>query len=148
MRAVRTIAAFTLVCAVVIIGAVAPRAQTPTTDEEFDKLMKGVGQTVGSLRKNMEGQMTDAAVADARKMVDLQKSNAVFWTARKAQDATEWANAAVNHATMIEKALTAKDAAGAAEHTKMLMGACGSCHMKYRDKGADGTYIMKKMPTP
>jgi cytochrome c556 len=44
----------------------------------------------------------------------------------------------------IEKAATANNMASAAEHMKLMMGTCGQCHTKYRDKAADGTYIIKK----
>ena len=77
-------------------------------------------------------------------MIDLQKGNVAFWTARKAQDAVEWATAAVNHATAVETAAAAKNMAGVAESMKLLMGTCAQCHGKYRDKGADGSYILKK----
>ena len=44
----------------------------------------------------------------------------------------------------VEKAGAAKDMAGTPDHTKQLMGTCQTCHMKYRDKAADGTYMLKK----
>ncbi len=129
----------------VVVGlAVVPLAQAPMSEEDFDKNMKAVGATVGSMRKNAEAQAADAVAADAKKMVDLQKGNVAFWTARKTQDAVEWATAAVNHATAVETAAAAKNMAGVAESMKLLMGTCAQCHGKYRDKGADGGYIIKK----
>jgi cytochrome c556 len=44
----------------------------------------------------------------------------------------------------LEKSIAAKDTAGMAEHSKALGGTCQTCHMKYRDKAADGTYMIKK----
>ncbi|MDH4065076.1 MAG: hypothetical protein OEW19_11800 [Acidobacteriota bacterium] len=144
MRAARFASVATLAWLLAISLTVVPKAQAPTSDEDFDKLMKSVGQTVGSMRKNMEGQMGSAVAADAKKMADLQKNNAAFWSARKADDAVEWATSAMNHAMEIDKAVAANNMASAAEHMKMMMGTCGQCHMKYRDKAADGTYMIKK----
>ena len=129
----------------VAIGfAVVPSAQAPMSEEDYDKTMKAVGATAGSMRKNLQAMAADAVAADAKKMVDLQKANLAFWTARKAQDATEWAQAALNQAQAVEKAATAKNMDAAAEPMKMLMGTCTQCHDKYRDKAPDGTYIIKK----
>jgi cytochrome c556 len=121
-----------------------PTAQAPKSDEEYDKLMKAVGATVGSMRKNMEGQMADAVVADAKKIAALQKDSAAFWTAGKVTEAAEWSTAAANHAGEVQKAVVAKNLAGAAEHMKMLIGTCAQCHAKYRDKATDSRYIIKK----
>jgi cytochrome c556 len=51
----------------------------------------------------------------------------------------------MDHATSIATAATAKDAAAVGAATKQLMGTCATCHGKYRDKAADGTYMIKKM---
>jgi hypothetical protein len=114
------------------------------SEEDYDKAMKAVGATFGSMRKNLEAKAADALAADAKKMVDLQKGNVAFWTGRKAQDATEWAQAALNHAQAVDKAVMAKNMDAAAEGIKMLGGTCAQCHNKYRDKAPDGTYILKK----
>jgi len=144
MRAARFASIAVLAWLVAIGFAIVPSAQAPMSEEDFDKAMKSVGATVGSMRKNMEAQAADAVAADAKKMVELQKGNVAFWTARKTQDATEWATASMNHATALEQAAAAKNMAAAAESMKMLMGTCAQCHGKYRDKGADGSYILKK----
>jgi cytochrome c556 len=144
MRAVRFASLAALPWLVAFGVAVVPSAQVPISDEDYDKAMKAVGATFGSMRKNLEAQAVDALAADARKMVDLQKGNVAFWTARKTQDATEWARAALTHAQAIDKAATAKNTDAAAEGVKTLGGTCAQCHNKYRDKAADGTYIIKK----
>ncbi len=144
MRLARFASLVTLTWLIAIAFAVVPTAQAPASDEDYDKLMKSVGATVGSMRKNMEGQMADALAADAKKMAGLQKDNATFWASRKVQEAADWSTAAMNHATEVEKAVAAKNMASAGEHMKLLMGTCAQCHMKYRDKAADGTYMIKK----
>jgi len=144
MRAARFASIAALMWLVAIGFAVVPSAQAPMSEEDFDKAMKAVGATAGSMRKNLEAKATDALGADAKKMVELQKGNVAFWTARNTQDATEWAQAALNHAQAVDKAVAAKNLDAAAEGVKMLMGTCAQCHNKYREKAADGTYILKK----
>jgi cytochrome c556 len=144
MRAMRVGSAVALAWLVAVGFAVVPSAQAPMSEEEYDKAMKAVGTTFGSMRKNLAAKATDALAADAKKMVDLQKGNVAFWTGRKAKDATEWAQAALNHAQAVDKAVTAKNMDAAEEGVKMLGGTCTQCHDKYRDKAPDGTYIIKK----
>ena len=145
MRVARMLTAVAVAWVVAMALTVAPKAQGQMmTDEDYDKLMKSVGQTAGSLRKNLEGSMADGIAADAKKMADLMKSNQTFWTQRKNQEAADWAKGAMDHAMAIEKAVAAKDMAGAADHQKQLGATCQTCHMKYRDKAADGTYMIKK----
>ena len=143
MRVARFVTLVALAWLLAIAATVVPSAQAKT-DEDYDKVMKAVGATVGSMRKNMEGQMGDAVAADARKMAGLQKDSAAFWASRKVQEAADWSTAAANHATEVEKAVAAKNMASAGEHMKLLMGTCAQCHAKYRDKAADGTYMIKK----
>ena len=144
MRIARLLTAVGLVWALALGFSVSPKAQGQMSDDDFDKLMKSVGQTSGSIRKNTEGAMMDGVAADATKMAGLMKDNMTFWTQRKNQEAADWAKSAMDHATALAKSATAKDAAGVAEHSKGLGGTCQTCHMKNRDKAADGTYMIKK----
>lgn len=144
MRVARMLTAVAVAWVVAMGLAIAPKAQGQMTDEDYSKLMKSVGQTSGSLRKNVEGQIADGIAADAKKMTDLMKGSQTFWMQRKNQEAADWAKGAVDHSMAVEKAVATKDMAGAADHMKQLMGTCQPCHMKYRDKAADGTYMIKK----
>jgi cytochrome c556 len=144
MRFARFITAAAMAWLLAVTFSAAPTAQGPMSDADYDKLMKSVGATIGSLRKNVEAQATDGIVADAKKMTELMKSNQTFWTQRKNTEAADWAKGAAEHAAAIEKGATAKDMAAVGDHTKQLMATCQTCHMKNRDKAADGTYILKK----
>lgn len=144
MRIVGLLVASGMAWLVATALSVAPMAQAKMTDEDYDKVMKAMGQTMGSLRKNTEGQNTDGVIADARKMAGLFMDTATFWTERNNKEAADWAKSAMDHATEIDKAAVAKNMLSIAEHTKMLMGSCQTCHTKYRDRAADGTYMIKK----
>lgn len=144
MRPARFASIATLAWLLAVGLTVVPTAQAPASDEEFDKLMKAVGATIGSLRKNIEGNMGSAVAADAKRLADLQKNNAAFWTARKTQDAVDWANGVATHAMDIEKAAADNNMTSAAEHLKLAMANCQQCHGKYREKGPDGFVIKKQ----
>ena len=146
------------VAAAVLVGAVTMAAQggqaptpAPTgatmaktwTDADLDRLMKEIGATVGVMRKAIDGQNAELVKTNADKLEDLFEQVDDFWNARNVRDAADTADDAAEHADHVEDAAEAKDFTKAAEHAKLLQGACASCHMKYRDKGPDGQYRIK-----
>ena len=124
----------------VLVGSVAMVSAQSKTDEDYDKLMKGVGAANGAMRKAADPK---AAAVEAEKLVALFKDAQQFWTARNNKEAADWAAAAMNHAAEIEKAAKAGNAEGVAAHQKELGGMCMTCHTKYREKTETG-FAMKK----
>ena len=122
------------------VGSVAMLAAQAKTDEDYDKLMKGVGAANGALRK--AASPGDAAT-EATKLVALFKDAQQFWTARNNKEAADWAAAAMGHASEIEKAGKAGNAEQVAAHAKELGGTCMTCHTKYREKTEAGFAIKK-----
>ena len=110
------------------------------TDEDYDKLMKGVGAANGAMRKAADPK---AAAAEATKLVALFKDAQAFWTARNNKEAADWAASAGMHAAEIAKAGAAGNAEGVASHSKELGGMCQTCHTKYREKTETGFAIKK-----
>ncbi len=143
MRIARFMTAAGLAWLVALTMSVSPSAQTKT-DEDFAKLMKGVGATNGAIRKGAEGAMMDTVATEATKMAGLFKDAQAFWTDRKVTEAADWSKAAMDAATALNKAAAEKNAEGVAAASKTLGGTCQTCHMKYRDKAADGTCMIKK----
>jgi cytochrome c556 len=140
----RVLMAAAMAWLVVTAFAAAPMAQGKMTEEDYTKLMKAIGTTTGSLRKNTEAQDAAAVSADAKKLAGLFKDTGTFWTQQNNKEAADWSKGAMDHAVEIDKAATAKNMAGVADHTKQMMGSCQTCHAKYRDRAADGTYSIKK----
>ena len=124
----------------VSVGSVAILSAQSKTDEDYDKLMKGVGAANGALRK--AASPADAAT-EATKLVALFKDAQQFWTARNNKDAADIAASAAGHATEIEKEGKAGNAEGVAAHAKELGGTCQACHTKYREKTETG-FVIKK----
>ena len=121
------------------MGAVLLSAQAKT-DEDYDKLMKGVGAANGAIRK---GTDPDAQAAEAARLVALFKDAQQFWTGRNNKEAADWAGAAMKHASSAEAAFKAKNAETSAAAMKELGATCSTCHAKYREKAETG-YVIKK----
>jgi cytochrome c556 len=110
------------------------------TDEDFDKLMKGVGASNGAMRKAADAAATEA---EATKLVALFKDAQQFWTARSNKEAADWSAAAMQHASAIAAAAKAGKTEDVAAHQKELGGTCQTCHAKYREKTETGFAIKK-----
>ena len=144
MRVARFVTVAFMVWLLTVTFTAVPTAQAPTSDADYATLVKSVGITLGSLRKNVETQAADGIAADAKKMLGMMKDTQRFWTQRKNTEAAEWAKGAADHAAAIATGAAAKDMAAVGDRTKQLMATCQSCHAKNRDKAADGSYIIKK----
>ena len=125
---------------ILAVGSVAMLSAQAKTDEDYDKLMKGVGAANGAMRKAADQA---AAGAEAAKLVVLFKDAQQFWTARSNKKPADWAASAMNHAAEIEKAAKAGNAEAVAAHQKELGGMCQTCHTKYREKTESG-FVIKK----
>lgn len=126
----------------VLVTSVAIVSAQSKTDEDYDKLMKGVGQANGAMRKAADPK---AAAVEAEKLVALFKDAQQFWTGRGNKEAADWAGAAGAHAAEIVTAGNAGNAEGVAAHAKELGGTCMTCHTKYREKTETG-FAIKKNP--
>ncbi len=122
------------------VGSVAMLSAQSKTDEDYDKLMKGVGAANGAMRKAADATTT---AAEAAKLVTLFKDAQQFWTARNNKEAADWSAAAATHAAAIETAAKANNAEQIAAHQKELGGTCQTCHMKNREKTETGFAIKK-----
>lgn len=121
------------------MGAAIGSAQSKT-DEDYDKLMKGVGAANGALRK---GTDPAAQAGEAAKLVALFKDAQQFWAGRNNKEAADWSGAAMKHAGSVEAAFKEKNTEAAAAAMKELGSTCSTCHSKYREKAESG-YVIKK----
>jgi len=104
--------------------------------------MKEVQPTMGSMNKNIQGNMAAEAAKDAEKLQGLFKATADFMKAQKNDKGMGWANDAGQLAGDIAKAAKANDLATAGTSAKALQKSCKNCHDVYRD-GAPGAFKYK-----
>ena len=139
MRANRFFRTASLALLVGLVSSVIVIAQSKT-DEDYDKLMKGVGAANNAMRKATD---TDAQAGEATKLVTLFKDAQQFWGGRNNKEAADWAGAAMKHASSAEAAFKAKNAEAAAAAVKELGSTCQTCHTKYRERTETGYQIKK-----
>lgn len=139
MRVSRLLLAAGLTLLIAVTSAAIVSAQAKT-DEDYDKLMKGVGAANGAMAKATDGA---AVAAEAKKLQALFKDAQQFWAARNNKEAAGWAGEAMAHAAEIEKAGTANNMESVAAHRKELGGVCQTCHKANREKTETGFAIRK-----
>ena len=83
------------------------------TDADYATHMKEIGQLNGVLNKSIKGGMADEAAKAAARMEVLFKNVHAYWAAKKVDDATTAAQAAVTSLQAVQKALAANDMAAA-----------------------------------
>jgi cytochrome c556 len=124
----------------VAVASAAILSAQAKTDEDYDKLMKGVGAANGAIAKATDGAVV---AAEARKLQAFFKDAQQFWTARNNKAAADMAASAMTHAASIEKAGAANDMDGVGAARKQLGGMCAGCHKANREKTATGFAIRK-----
>jgi cytochrome c556 len=125
----------------------APRGLTTSrtwTDDDLDKIMKQVGPTAANLQKLIAAKEAPAAEAHADTLQYYFEDVEQFFDERKIPEAEQLARQAGEHADDVEDAVEDNDLAKAEEHLKLLMSTCETCHAKFRERAADGSYAMKK----
>jgi hypothetical protein len=103
--------------------------------------MKEIGPVFASLRKNLDGNLAEAAVQDAVKLEGLFKETEEFWSQFNTKDA-------VDHAKNAQKAfaeITAKAKANDMKAAQAALGTIGSicadCHFSHREDTGKGFVI-------
>ncbi|MFM8534776.1 MAG: hypothetical protein ACKOEC_14525 [Acidimicrobiia bacterium] len=122
------------------VTSIAALSAQAKTDEDFDKIMKGVGAANGAMRGAAKEGNTAGVTAEAAKLAAFFKDAEAFWKSRNNTEAAEWSAAAMKHADAIAKS---SDAAAAMGALKELGGTCMTCHTKYREKTETGFAIKK-----
>jgi len=118
----------------------APQAQE---DEEHAVWMKTIQATTGSLRKNIEGKVSDNITKDAAKIEEVFKKCEEFWAKRKTEDAIKWSQQAQASAKEIADAAKGGDMEKASTSMRSLMGSCSACHGAHRERLPEGGYKIK-----
>jgi cytochrome c556 len=113
-------------------------------EQEYEKWMKTVNATMGSLRNNIQGKAGDAAAKDAATLAEVFKKSEEFWKGRQKDDAVEWSKKAAAAAAEVEAAAKANDFEKAGTSLRAVLGNCAGCHGAYREKTPEGGYRFKQ----
>ena len=118
----------------------AVRAEQAQDVAVLDKTMKAVGPAFGAARKAIGGGIMAEAKTSAEALSKAFVETEAFFKSHSKADGAEWAQAAKRASDAIASAADAEAASAAAAE---LGKTCATCHAKYRDKAADGTYMFK-----
>ena len=132
----RQLALIIIVIAALLAGATAFAQRRPYT-----QVMKDIGATFASLKKNLDGNSAAAAAEDAAKLEALFKETEAFWTPFKTKDAIDYAKRAQE--AFAEVGAKAKDADIKAAQTAYgaIGSICGDCHFSHREDTGKGFII-------
>lgn len=111
--------------------------------EAHVKLMKDINAAAGELRTHSQAKDYDAIAADAAKLKPLFADVEKFWTARKADDAIEFAKTGAKGAADLETAAKTKNEEGVTAAAKAVSGTCQGCHTAHRERLPDGSSEIK-----
>ena len=113
------------------------------SEADYQKWMKTVGATSGSLRKNLDAKNGDAASADAKKLKEVFEQVHIFWNKKNVDDAMMSAmQASTAFGDLASQAAAGKFDDAAATLKKATV-TCGGCHAAHREKAADGSWKIK-----
>ena len=129
-----------LFAAGVTVFAVALLAQD---EADYQKWMKTVGTTSGSLRKNLDAKNGEAASADARKLQEVFDQVHDFWHKKNVDDAMKLAMDARDRFGEVAGQASAGKFDEASATFKKATADCGACHTAHREKAADGSWKIK-----
>jgi hypothetical protein len=112
-------------------------------DEDYQKWMKTVGATSGSLRKNLAAKDGAAASADAKKLQEVFDQVHDYWQKKNVDDASKFAMDARDGFHDVAEQASAGKFDDASATLKKASASCGGCHNAHREKAADGSWKMK-----
>jgi cytochrome c556 len=113
------------------------------SEADLPPIMKQVGATQQSMRKNIDAKSAADVAADAGKLEGLFKQASGVFKALKAQDAVDASNNNVMAAADIVKAAKANDFDTAAAKAGVIQKSCKGCHDVHREQLPDKTYKFK-----
>lgn len=130
-------------------GWLPQQAPAKLTEQDYEAIMKKVGPTYVSMRKNLEGGEVTVAAKEAQQLAELFGEAEKFWAQYNTRDAVNWAQRARAYATEISSAVAAAEAFARLDRRVQTpvqlrlrrarvaatnMGAmCKECHGTYRE---------------
>jgi len=107
----------------------------------YDQIMKDVGTTFASLKKNLDSNSAAAAVADAAKLQVLFAETEMFWAPLDTQDAVKFAKGAKDAASAVGTAAKTNDMKTAQVSYSAIQKNCANCHFAHREDTGKGFLI-------
>ena len=107
----------------------------------YNQLMKEIGPTFASLRKNLDSNSAEAAVQDAAKLEELFKETEAFWAQFNTKDAVDHAKGAQKAFAEISAKAKNNDMKAAQAALGTIGSICADCHFSHREDTGKGFII-------
>ena len=107
----------------------------------YNQVMKDIGPTFASLKKNLDSNSAAAVVQDARKLEELFKETEAFWARFNTKDAVEHAKNAQKAFAEISATAKNNDMKAAQKAYGTIGSICGDCHFSHREDTGKGFII-------
>ncbi len=107
----------------------------------YNQIMKDVGATFASLKKNLDANSATAAAQDAAKLEGLFAETEAFWAPFDTKDAISFAKRARDAAAAVGAAAKGNDIKAAQESYSVIQKNCANCHFSHREETGKGFLI-------
>ena len=130
-----------LLILIVIAGVFAGGMASAQQHRPYDQIMKDVGATFASLRKNLDASSAAAAAQDAGKLEGLFRETEAFWAPLNTGDAVGFAKSAREASAAIGAAAKSNDIKAAQSSIAAVQKSCTLCHFAHREETSKGFLI-------
>ncbi|PYR86087.1 MAG: hypothetical protein DMG18_03890 [Acidobacteria bacterium] len=132
------------VVALILVAAVFAGATALAQQHRpYNLIMKDVGETWASLKKNLDSNAGAAAAADAAKLQSLFAETEAFWAPLNTLDAVNFAKRVQEGAGVIGAAAKSNDMKAALTSYAATQKNCGNCHLAHREDTGKGGFLIR-----
>jgi hypothetical protein len=128
--------------AAALLLAVSIIAFSDATTDEYAMLMKPAAAANGKMQKSIEADLAVTAASATEVKAAFQQIEQ-FWAKRGVADAQEFSKNVQQAADEVHAAATAGNKEQAMAAAKQIGANCQGCHKVHREKGADGSWMLK-----
>ena len=130
--------------AFIVIAIAGVLAGTPASAQQrlHDQIMKEIGPTFGSVRRNLEANNTAQVVEDAAKLEGLFSETEAWWARLNTGDAVRYSRFARDAAAAMGRAASANDIDAARLAVPDIQKTCTACHFTHREQTGEGYTII------
>ena len=126
---------------IVVAGVIAGTNAAAQQHRTYDQIMKDIGPTFASLKKNLDANSAAAAAADAAKLEGLFTETEAFWAPLNTKDAVGFAKSAREASAAVGAAAKGNDMKAALASYSAIQKSCGNCHFAHREDTGKGFLI-------
>ena len=130
--------AFIIVFVAVLLVGVTALAQQ---HRAYNLIMKDIGPTFASLKKNLDANSGAGAAEDAAKLEKLFAETEAFWAPLNTGDAVGYAKKAREASAAVGAAAKNNDIKAAQASIATVQKSCGLCHFSHREETDKGFLI-------